>query len=54
MTEHCEFCDAPRKYRFFHGDYERFACEAHVAWVRRLLFLDRYRLVEPVPVTEGE
>lgn len=36
----CEFCSQRARYRFKYGEYERFVCGRHVAWGRRLVFLD--------------
>ena len=36
----CEFCAAPAKWCFWRGEYERFGCVRHLAWLRRLVYLD--------------
>ena len=40
MTERCEFCESPAKWRFWRGEYERFGCVTHLPWLRRLVYLD--------------
>lgn len=40
MIQQCEFCAEPAKWRFFKAEYERFCCNRHIKWTRRLIFLD--------------
>ncbi len=41
MSDHCEWCVTPAKWRVrVSADYVRYACADHIAKVRRLIALD--------------
>ncbi len=50
--EQCEWCERVATYRTTAGTYKRFACDAHVAQVDRLVRIDVGDTVRVVKQTE--